>query len=131
MIERLKALEKNADTDLQQAFHTERRRTQAALRESSERLRAILETAVEGIITIDERGIIESFNSASEQIFGYKAAEIIGKNVSTLMPAPYRQEHDGYIANYRKTGRAKIRSEERRVGKECTSWCRSRWSPYH
>jgi len=78
------------------------------LRDTSERLRAILETAVEGIITIDERGIIESFNPASEKIFGYKAAEVIGKNISWLMPSPYREEHDGYLDNYLRTRKAKI-----------------------
>ncbi|HIG27329.1 MAG TPA: PAS domain S-box protein [Verrucomicrobiales bacterium] len=76
--------------------------------ENEERLRAILETAVEGIITINQRGIIESFNSAAERIFGYGAAEIIGKNIKVLMPTPYREEHDGYLANYLRTGETKI-----------------------
>jgi PAS domain S-box-containing protein len=71
-------------------------------------LRAILQTAVEGIITIDEHGIIESFNPAAEKIFGWIAAEVVGQNVSVLMPSPDRQEHDGYIANYVRTGHAKI-----------------------
>ena len=77
-----------------------RRHQQAAsaLRDSDERLRAILETAVEGIITIDERGIIESFNLAAEKIFGYQAKEVIGRNVSFLMPSPHREQHDGYLA---------------------------------
>ena len=83
-------------------------RAASALRDSGERLRAILETAVEGIITIDEHGIIESFNQAAEKIFGYRAREIIGKNVSVLMPSPHRQAHDSYLASYRRTGHAKI-----------------------
>ena len=80
----------------------------AALRDSAERLRAVVNTAVEAIITIDERGIIESFNRAAERMFGYTAAESIGKNVSMLMPSPYRESHDQYVDNYCRTGQAKI-----------------------
>jgi PAS domain S-box-containing protein len=86
----------------------ERRQAASDLRDSAERLRAILETAVEGIITIDERGIIESFNLAAERIFGYRAREVIGKNVSILMPSPHREQHDTYLGNYLRTGHAKI-----------------------
>jgi len=86
----------------------QRQKAASKLRDSAERLRAILETAVEGIITIDERGIIESFNLAAEKIFEYKPREVIGKNVSILMPSPHRERHDGYIGNYIRTGHAKI-----------------------
>jgi two-component system sensor kinase FixL len=87
---------------------TQRQQSGSALRDSAERLRAILETAVEGIITIDEHGIIESFNLAAERIFGYPAKEVIGKNVSLLMPSPHREQHDSYLGNYLHTGHAKI-----------------------
>src|SRR6266496_2636454 len=87
---------------------TERKLAEEALRESEQRMRAILETAVEGIITIDERGIVESINPSACRIFGYSPEEIIGRNVSALMPSPDREKHDGYIANYLHTGHAKI-----------------------
>lgn len=80
----------------------------SALTDSENRIRAILETAVEGIISIDERGIIESFNCAAEKIFGYSAVEVCGKNISLLMPSPFREEHDTYITNYLTTGNARI-----------------------
>jgi PAS domain S-box-containing protein len=72
------------------------------------KLRGILESAVTAIITIDDRGLIESINPATERLFGYRAAELIGQNVKMLMPEPYKAEHDGYIANYLSTGVNKI-----------------------
>jgi PAS domain S-box-containing protein len=72
------------------------------------RMRALLEAAVDGIISIDERGRIQTINAAAEQLFGYAAAEAIGQNVKMLMPSPYQDEHDGYIAGYLATGKKKI-----------------------
>ena len=75
---------------------------------SGERLRAILQTAIDAIITIEESGVIESVNPAAERAFGYTRDELIGRNVSMLMPSPYREEHDHHIANYLRTGVARI-----------------------
>ena len=69
---------------------------------------AILNTAVDAMITIDQRGIIESFNPAAQRIFGYTADEVVSQNVSILMPPPDRDAHDRYIADYINTGHAKI-----------------------
>ena len=76
--------------------------------EAEERMRSVLNHVVDGIITIDENGRVESFNPAAERIFGYAAAEVIGLNVRMLMPEPYHNEHDGYISNYLRSGQAKI-----------------------
>lgn len=77
-------------------------------REKSKLLSNIIEFAVDGLITINEQGAIESFNPAAERIFGYTAAEVIGQNIKMLMPEPYHSQHDGYLDNYRKTGETKI-----------------------
>jgi PAS domain S-box-containing protein len=87
---------------------TTRRQAEMVLRDSEARQHAILQTAVDGIITIDERGIVESFNLGAERLFGYTADEVIGQNISMLMPAPYREEHDGYLARYLQTGEPHI-----------------------
>lgn len=79
-----------------------------AISPSELQLRAILDTAVEGIITIDEQGRIEAMNLAAERIFGWKSAEVLGKNVSMFMPSPYREMHDRYLLNYIRSGEAKI-----------------------
>jgi PAS domain S-box-containing protein len=84
------------------------RSSETAANDTAERLRAVVSTAVEAIITIDERGIIESFNVAAEKMFGYSAAEIIGRNVKALMPSPYHEHHDEYVGHYCQTGEARI-----------------------
>ena len=71
-------------------------------------LNAIIDTAVEGIITIDDSGTIQSFNPAAEEIFAYTPSDVIGKNISMLMPLPYQLEHDKFIKNYLNSGEAKI-----------------------
>ncbi|MFQ5506433.1 MAG: nitrogen regulation protein NR(II) [Planctomycetota bacterium] len=86
----------------------ERGRALEALREREARLLAIFDNAVECIVTIDGRGIIESVNPAAEQAFGYRTAEIAGQNVSMLMPSPYRDEHDEYLRRYLDTGEKRI-----------------------
>jgi len=87
---------------------THRKQVESALLDSEARMRAIFDTAVDAIVTIDERGIIERFNPAAERIFGYLEAQVAGKNVSMLMPPPYRDMHDGYLARYMQTGERKI-----------------------
>lgn len=78
------------------------------LQTDSKLLHNIIESSPDGIITIDARGAIESFNPASEELFGYSEGEVIGKNVKMLMPEPYHSEHDGYLARYLKTGEKRI-----------------------
>jgi PAS domain S-box-containing protein len=112
--QRMWAMAESPET-VSKALATEHMRTQEewilaeqALREREARIRAILDTTVDAIITIDEQGIIESFNLAAERIFGYAAAEVLGQEVSLLMPSPYREEHRGYLARYLRTGEKRI-----------------------
>ena len=78
------------------------------LEDSEERLRSIVEAAVDGIIVIDARGSIEAFNPGAERLFGYTLDDVLGKNVNMLMPEPYHSEHHGYMRRYLETGEQKI-----------------------
>jgi two-component system sensor kinase FixL len=82
----------------------------------AERLDAILNTTTDGIIVIDSRGIVETFNPAAERLFGYSRQEVVGRNVSMLMPSPFREEHDGYVSRYLQTGHARVIG----IGREVT-----------
>ncbi|MBV9289896.1 MAG: PAS domain S-box protein, partial [Hyphomicrobiales bacterium] len=84
------------------------RRTQAELTEREAHLRSILDTVPEAMIVIDEQGLVTSFSAAAAALFGYRPEEVLGRNVKMLMPEPYRREHDDYIANYLRTGEARI-----------------------
>lgn len=81
---------------------------QDELRESEEKSSRILETAVDSIITVNSRGIIQSVNPSAVRNFGYSPDEVVGKNVSILMPSPYKDEHDQYLKNFLTTGVKKI-----------------------
>lgn len=87
---------------------SERTSQEARLRESEARFRAIFESSVDPVTTIDERGNIDQVNPAVEKTFGYAPAELVGRNVSVLMPSPFREQHDGYLARYLESGQRKV-----------------------
>ncbi len=72
------------------------------------RLKAVIDTAIDGIITIDERGMVETINPAAARLFGYTAREVVGNNINMLMPQPYHSEHDQYIQRYLESGKPRI-----------------------
>ncbi len=80
----------------------------SALQEREARLQSILETAPDAIIVIDDHGLIESYSSAAQRLFGFTAEEAVGRNVSMLMPSPYRERHDGYLDHYLQPGERRI-----------------------
>jgi two-component system, LuxR family, sensor kinase FixL len=84
----------------------QRTRGQAVAREAH--LQSILDTVPEAMIVIDEHGLMHSFSSAAQRLFGYRADEVIGKNIKMMMPAPYRDNHDAYLERYLRTGEKRI-----------------------
>jgi len=87
---------------------TEHRAAEDALRAREAHLRSILETVPDAMVVIDEAGRIQSFSAAAERLFGYENTEVLGQNVSILMPEPYRTQHDSYMARYMTTGERRI-----------------------
>lgn len=98
------AVPENAYTDMERQVS----KPSASENGSLSRLNAVVNTAVEAIITITSEGLIDTINPAGERMFGYTAEELVGKNISTLMPQPYRSEHDSYLKRYQESGQAKI-----------------------
>lgn len=84
---------------------------------SEDRLSALLDAAVDAILLIDKHGIVLRFNRAAEIVFGYRAEEVVGHNVSMLMPKSYREEHDGYLSRYLETHQPRIIG----IGREVTA----------
>lgn len=112
-------------TEIKESLVARHEQAERALRRSESYLRSIVNTAADAIITIDAHGTIETFNPAAERMFGYVAAEVVGRNVSILMPLPYRNEHDGYIVRYLKTGGARaigVRPEVSGLRKDGTTF---------
>ena len=94
---------------------TERVTAASLYKDSQARTRAILDAVVDGIISIDSSGIVDTFNPAAARMFGHAAEEVVGRNIKMLMPAPYQHEHDGYLDAYLKTGVTKVIGTTREV----------------
>ena len=88
---------------------------EAALIDKEERLRAVIETSLDAIITINKNGLIESINPAVESLIGYNQDDLLGKNIKKIMPNPYHDQHDQYISNYHQTGKKNVIGNQREV----------------
>ena len=97
------------------AARSRERRASDDLAERSTELSTLLDTALDAVIVIEADGVIRGFNPAAERQFGYTEAEVLGKNVSMLMPEPYRSKHDGYLEHYLRTGERRIIGTDRVV----------------
>ena len=88
-------------------------RSQESLRDKEAHLQAILATVPDAMVVIDSKGLIQNFGTIAQRLFGYLEAEVLGQNVSLLMPEPYRRQHDGYLSRYLATGEKRIIGVER------------------
>ncbi len=104
---------------LEQRLDQERLSSEKALQDSEIYQKAIVDNVVDGLITINPQGIVLSFNRAAELVFQYSSDEVIGKNISLLMPNPFAKEHDGYLMAYIKTGNRKVIGINRQVRGRC------------
>lgn len=95
------------DISLRAVSNWVRSLAEAATRKEAQ-LQSILATVPDGMVLIDQRGIVQSFSVMAERLFGYRADEVVGRNVSVLMPSPYREQHDGYLNRYLRTGEKHI-----------------------
>jgi len=103
------------DITRRKQMEAEKGRLQEELADEISATLGIMDTAADGIITINDQGHIESYNKAARRMFGYEEYEVLGKNVSLLMPSPYHEEHDGYLERYRLTGDKKVIGSSREV----------------
>ena len=102
---------------------TEQIQAEEALRKSEQHLRGIMENVSDGVITIDEQAIVQSYNQSAEKMFDYPAEEIIGQTIELLMPEPERGHHHGHFQHYLKTGEDKLIGQGPR---EAKSWVSAR-----
>ena len=100
--------ELSASNELLERQIQERMAVEQTLRESESRIRTILDASVDAVISIDQSGLIQTFNPAAETVFGYSSTEVVGHNVDMLMPEPYHSEHHGYLSRYAKEGDPRI-----------------------